>query len=64
MHNEELCNMSSSPNIVRKIRIVDGTSWPNVTYRTGDKCIQIRRANVRDCFQASGVEGSVYLSAS
>jgi hypothetical protein len=50
--------MSSSPNIVREIRIVDGISWPHGKYRTGDKCIQIRREKVTDCFQASGVEGS------
>ena len=33
--------MSSSPNIVREILIVDEKGGPHGTYRTGDKCVQI-----------------------
>jgi hypothetical protein len=64
LHNEELYNLSSSPNIVREIRIVDGMGGPHGTYRTGDKCVQIGMEKVRDYFKESGVEGSLYLSAS
>jgi len=64
LHNEELYNMSSSPNIVREIGIVDGVGGSHGTYSTGDKCVQIGKAKVRDYFQESGVERSLYLSAS
>lgn len=55
--------MSSIPHIVREIRIVDGMDGPHGTYGTGDKCVQIGMAKVRDYFQESGVVGSLYLSA-
>jgi len=34
------------------------------TSRTGDKCLQIGTAKVRDYFQESGGEGSIYIRAS
>jgi hypothetical protein len=43
--------MSSSRNIVREIRIVDVMDGTHGTSRTGDKCLQIGMAKVRDIFK-------------
>jgi hypothetical protein len=56
--------MSSSRNIVREIRIVDGMDGTHGTSRTGDKCLQIGMAKVRDYFQESGGEECMCISAS
>jgi hypothetical protein len=43
---------------------VDVMGGPHGTYETRNKCVQIGMAKFRDCFQESGVEGSLYLSVS